>query len=57
MLCIIVGKPLGIQNTQIEVPNVVNQTAAACAFSIANVESAFIVEFFAVQYTGNCEIS
>ena len=56
MLCIIVGKPLGIQNTLIEVPNVVNQTAAACAFSVANVESAFIVEFFAVQYTGNREI-
>ena len=56
MLCIIVGKPLGIQNTLIEVPNVVDQTAAACAFSVANVESAFIVEFFAVQCTGNREV-
>ena len=57
MLCIIVGKLLGIQNTLIEVPNVVDQTTAACAFSIANVESAFIVKFFAVPdniYENHC---
>ena len=48
MLCIVVRKAVCFQNTLIEVPNVVDQTAAARAFPVTNVESAFIVKFLAV---------
>ena len=57
MLCIVVWKAVCFQNALIEVTDMIDQTATARTFSVANVESAFIVKFFAVPdniYENHC---